>query len=224
MSSFIAAWRHIGFYLGVDPVILRKHFASPHVATKFLASTIVHLLTIDSPRPGFPRPSFPTIPILLATSDRPPVPRSFEHNCALTRHVLGPSLSNHLGIPQTLLKVELRLLLRLAIAQIPVLFSCVYPRRGWSRKRAALTREALARMVRFQLGMRRTTFRARTEGGEVGEGILSVEAVKADPAGARKLVKEYKGLMMEMAGVMAGGAVLLIGCVAGFYARFVGWN
>jgi hypothetical protein len=78
-------------------------------------------------------------------------------------------------------------------------------------------------VVRFQMGMRRTTFRARNERGEVGEDVLSVEAVKPDPKAGKKLVKEYRSLMVEMTIVIAGVATLLIGCVAGSYARFVGW-
>ena len=103
------------------------------------------------------------------------------------------------------------------MAQVPVLFSYVYPRRGWTRKRAALTREALARVVRFQLGMRRTTFRARSEGGEIGADVLSVEAVKPDPKSGMRLVWKYRILMMEMATVIitVGVAVLLTGIVVG---------
>ncbi|KAF8576419.1 hypothetical protein K439DRAFT_1418954 [Ramaria rubella] len=216
-SSFIATWRHIGFYLGVDPTILRTHFSSPNAADKFLGSSVLHLLTSERTPPGSLRPLFPTIPILLASSDRPPFPRSFEHQCALTRHLLGSALSTHLGVPPSPVKVEFCLLLSLIMAQIPVLFSCIYPRRGWSDKRAALTREALARVVRFQLGMRRTTFRARNEHGEVGDEVLSLETVKPDTVGGKKLVKEYRALMLEMAGVISGVMVLVI-------AGMLGWN
>ena len=108
------------------------------------------------------------------------------------------------------------------MAQVPVLFSYVYPRRGWWQKRAALTREVLARVVRFQLGMRRTTFRARTLGGEVGKDVLSMEAVKPDPKGAMRLAREYRALMVEMACVIVGVAVLLTSIGMGCYARYLG--
>ncbi|KAF8527100.1 hypothetical protein JB92DRAFT_2869085 [Gautieria morchelliformis] len=222
-SSFIAMWRHIGFYLGIDPAILRKHFVSPETATKFLASTILHLLTSESPPAGCAQPVFPTIPILLASSDRPPFPKPFEHQCALTRYLLGGSLSNHLGVPPTPVRAELRLLWSLTLAQLPMIFSYIYPRCGWRRKRAALTREALARVVRFQLGMRRTAFRPRTESGDVGEGVLCMEAVKPDPVGGTRLVKEYRALMMEMAVVIAGSTILLMSSMACWYARQSGW-
>jgi hypothetical protein len=184
---------------------------------------MIHLLTSESPPAGCPQPVFPTIPILLASSDRPPFPRPFEHQCALTRHLLGGPLSNHLGVPPTPVRAELRLLWSLTLAQVPMLFSCIYPRRGWRRKRAALIREALARVVRFQLGMRRTTFRPRTERGEVGEDVWRMEAVKPDPVGGARLVREYRALMVEMAGVLAGSITLLISGVAGWYARQNGW-
>ena len=79
------------------------------------------------------------------------------------------------------------------------------------------------RLVRFQMGMRRTTFRARTEEGEVGADVLKFEAVEPDPQGAERMAREYKAILLEMAGVLTGVAVLFLGSVTGCWARYAGW-
>ncbi|TFY82912.1 hypothetical protein EWM64_g1096 [Hericium alpestre] len=191
-SAYLALWRHIGFYLGVSPAILRRYFCSPSTADKFLASTAVHLFSVS---PSETALTPPTLPILRATSNRPPLRTTFAYNCALASFLLGPELSSHLGIPPTDLVSHVKLQLVLIGQRIPVYFARYYPRKGWVRKRRAMVKEGLVRMTRWNMGMRRTTFRPRTEstvgrggerqrGGDIGDGVEEAEKVIPDPEGA----------------------------------------
>jgi hypothetical protein len=215
-SAFIATWRHIGFYLGIDTTILINQFATFYSSQKFLSSSGVHLLT-SSPETA---PFLPaTIPILHAVSDRQPFPSTFAHHCAVTRLLLGPSLSDHLNVPPTPLAEHIRLYISRITTQVFVLFAYYYPRASWRAKRAALTRASLSRVVMYQLGMRKTTFRPRTDKGELAENVKDKEAISADPEGRKQLVSGWKTLFYEMVGVISGGSVVILSAAIWIYMK-----
>ncbi|KIJ38929.1 hypothetical protein M422DRAFT_68961 [Sphaerobolus stellatus SS14] len=207
-AAFIATWRHIGFYLGVDPGILRAHFSSSVNATKFLSSTIIHLLT------SYPDEQYyfpPTMPVLRAISGRPPFPKTLAHHCALTRRLLGNSMSTYLGVPSTSILENIRVLKDCVMMQLPILFACYYPRQGWDQTRLTLLRATVPRVIRSQLGLRRTVFRARTETGEIAEGVMAEESVQPDPVGAKKLMRGWWMLLIEMAAAICGFLIIPVG-------------
>jgi len=208
--AYIATWRHIGYYLGIKPSILRAHFSSPEVTSKFLASSIVHLLTST---PEGSNVSRPTMPILRAISNRRPFPKTLAFNCALTRTLLGPSLSDHLGVPSTSFVDGVRVYINRIYVQIPVLFAWYYPRRTWDVTRCVLVRATLPRIVRFQLGMRKTTFRVRTNRGEVSDDVLSVESIRPDHAGMKLIMRGWRLLLAEMILMVSAALIVPIGVI-----------
>ncbi|KAI0371402.1 hypothetical protein BV20DRAFT_203668 [Pilatotrama ljubarskyi] len=225
-SAYLALWRHVGYYLGVSPKILLRYFSNTRTADKFLATAALHLFSDEltpspspppssSPSPSESRSTIlrgPTIPILVAVSNRPPLNTSLEYNIALTTHLLGTPLSAHLGLPRTSLRARLSMHAFLLVQRIPHVFASWYPRRAWLEKRRAVLREGLMRSVRWNLGLRRTTFRPRTMvqdvglegeagGGELAPGVVEEEGVKPDPARAKVLTKMWSEVWMEMVGV-----------------------
>jgi len=132
--------------------------------------------------------------------------------------LIGNPLASHLSVPLTSGKEEIKLRLSLYKERVPQFFGEIYPRKAWEMKRRGLVRIAMARIVRWQLGMRKTMFRPRTqaandaenEGGELvyaSEAERKAEEVLLDPAGGEKLRKEWRWLMIEMMGVLVGSIV-----------------
>ncbi|KAG9126430.1 hypothetical protein FRC07_003490 [Ceratobasidium sp. 392] len=218
-EDFLALWRHIGFYMGIDPVILSRHFCTLQIGEKFLASVVVHLLESPVIQPeGHKLTSValppPTMPILRAISDRPPFPSTLNHNCAMTRFLIGDSLSDHLTVPRTPALTYARLRVRLFLTKLPYLFGKVYKVRDWEARRIRLSREGLSRMVRWQLGLRRTAFRPRREDGDIAEGVEEAEAIVPNMVLGQAFLKEYKLLIREMVAVIATNFIIL--AVAGW--------
>ncbi|OCH86022.1 hypothetical protein OBBRIDRAFT_762060 [Obba rivulosa] len=226
--AYLALWRHVGFYLGVDARILTHYFAHPRTADKFLVSTAFQLFAPSSPLSSTTPVTGPTLPILHAVSHRPPSNASFAHNVALTRHLLGNALSERLGLPQVSLYTYLRMRAALLVQAAFPWFGQLYPRAGWAAKRRALLREGIPRSLRWQLGMRRVSFRPRTEaahgaktsegethgevadeGAELAPGVKEAECVSPDPARAQLLVRAWREVLVEMLGVCAGAGVLV---------------
>lgn len=182
---------------------------------KFLISIVVHIFENpiieqeDSEHPSVALPP-PTMPILRAISDRPPFPSTLAHHCALTRFLIGSPLSDQLGVPHTSMLDYTRLRVRLLLTKLPYLFGKVYRLRNWEERRIRLSREGLSRMVRWQLGMRRTAFRPRQEDGDLAEGVQETEAVVPNMVLGQAFLKEYKGLIREMVGVIGGMVVLVL--------------
>ena len=98
----------------------------------------------------------------------------------------------------------------LLLQRIPHEFSRWYPRRAWREKRREVVREGLAMMVRWNMDMRRSSFRPRTDvcangpgggGGELARGVKEAESVEANPVHARKVTKMGKEVLLEMVAV-----------------------
>jgi len=222
VRAYLALWRHVGFYLGIYPSIIRRHFSSPITADKFIVTTAMHLFSTDDPSDAA---DAPTIPILRAVSNRAPMYNSLEYNCALTRHILGPSLSDRVGLPRTPLFMSIRMHTALLLQRIPHWVTHYYPRKGWTVKRRAVLKEGVARSVRWNLGMRRVSFRPRTdvkidgsehrsgegEGGEIVAGVKEAEAVQPDIPGAHRLIRQWREVLAEMIAVCAGVGVVGVG-------------
>lgn len=220
-NAYLALWRYIGFYLGVDPDILKRYFMDTRVADKFLVSTALHLFSDLDNDEDEGRAAPPTVPILLAASNRGPQRTSFAFNCALTRHLLGPMLSARLHVPPTTLSTYLTMHKTLLVQRIPNWFASWYPRRRWREKRRAVLREGLALSLRGSLGSRKVGYRPRTavvlpgkdgqgaEGGELGDGVKDAERMKSNPENTRKLVREWKEVLIEMVSVCGCAVVIL---------------
>ncbi|KZS98153.1 hypothetical protein SISNIDRAFT_480934 [Sistotremastrum niveocremeum HHB9708] len=125
-QAYIDTWRHIGYYLGISPLILERHFANKKVATKFFASIVVHLFDSDEEAGRMA----PTVDILKAATNRPPILGDFKFNCALTRQLLGDPLCDHLQVPRVTRVDITRMRLTLLLQRLPFFISQLYPRRG----------------------------------------------------------------------------------------------
>ncbi|QRW19141.1 hypothetical protein RhiXN_00547 [Rhizoctonia solani] len=214
-EDYLALWRHIGYYMGINPEILSRHFSGVSVNNKFIVSIIVHLLEDSEHEEGSLPP--PTMPILHAISNRPPFPTPFAYNCALTRFLVGDLLANYLQIPKTPPLEYCFLRTRLLLGKVPYLFGRVYRIRNWESRRIRISREGLSRMVRWQLGMRRTVFRPRQEDGDIAPGVEQAEAVVPNMVLGQAFLREYNLFIREMLGVMGG--VVLSALAVGWQAR-----
>ncbi|KAJ1311231.1 hypothetical protein OPQ81_009731 [Rhizoctonia solani] len=201
-EDYIALWRHIGYYMGINSEILSRYFTDLSVNYKFLASIVVHLLETSNLEDGGLPP--PTIPILQATANRPPFPSTFAYQCALTRFLVGDPLADHLKVPKTPFLEYYRLRTRLLLSKIPYFFGRVYRFRNWESRRVRISREGLSRVVRWQMGMRRTAFRPRQEDGEMAPGVEQLEAVVPNTILGQAFMRDYNLLIREMLGVMSG--------------------
>ncbi|RDX46191.1 hypothetical protein OH76DRAFT_902101 [Lentinus brumalis] len=240
VSAYLALWRHVGFYMGVSPSILLRHFSTPNAADKFIATAALNLFleelssssnsdtSLDTTAGSLLRR--PTIPILVAVSNRPLLNTSVEYNIALTTHLLGQPLATHLGLPPTSVWTRIKMHAFLLLQRVPHYFAHWYPRKGWLEKRREVLREGMMRSVRWNMGMRRTAFRPRTavrdspdpaagvgvHGGELAPGVAEAEGVRGDPARAKELTRMWKEVFLEMVGVCVaacavGGALGYMG-------------
>ncbi|KAI1789447.1 hypothetical protein LXA43DRAFT_974282 [Ganoderma leucocontextum] len=212
-SAYLALWRHVGYYMGVAPSILQRHFSSTRAADKFVATAALNLFLEDVPStpPSLSTPIIkgPTVPILVAVSNRPPLHASFEYNIALTTHLVGAPLARRLGLPPTPLATRLKMHAFLLAQRVPHYFAAWYPRTAWLAKRRAVLAEGMMRSVRGSMGMRRSAFRPRTElhstqtggpGGELAPG--------RDPARAQVLTRQWSEVLLELVGVSVGAGIL----------------
>ncbi|THU95363.1 hypothetical protein K435DRAFT_723767 [Dendrothele bispora CBS 962.96] len=208
-EAYVALWRHVGFYMGVSPDILQRHFSSAGVAEKFLASLGIHVFSRDLGDEDSLIHA-PTVPVLRAASDRPPFHSTFEWNCAITRYLLGTSLANHLDVPQTSWSMTIKLHIILAAQHYPVFFAQWYGkiRPGWLDKRRYTYGLGMAMTLRRQLGMRKTKF--RPVGGKVEESHWEDEKVNPDYETGRVLTRYWREVITEMVAVSLGLAGLVV--------------
>ncbi|KAI0341424.1 hypothetical protein BDW22DRAFT_1332680 [Trametopsis cervina] len=224
--AYLALWRHVGFYLGVSPDILRRYFVEPRVGDLFLVTMVLDLFSehdayeasVSSSHSGA------TLAILRAISDRPLGRTSLEYNCAVTRVLVGDPLADHLGLPSSSLTMTAAVYWKAFVASIQTRFGYWYPRRAWLQKRRAVFREGLVRGVIWSLDMRQATFRPRTEvegdgGAEIGEGVKEEEKVLLEYAGAVRLMKLWKEVLVEMVVVTCAVATIPTATVAWFWLK-----
>lgn len=223
--AYLALWRHVGFYLGVSPSILRRYFIEPKTSDMFLASVALSLFSEDQDDTLTPAGDTPsaTMSILSAISDKDRLSNknsntSLAYNCTVTRFLVGDVLADRLGLPPSSLLNLAKLRFWTFVHKIPVWFGHWYPRHGWLEKRRTVFREGLVRSVRWRLGQRQASFRPRTdtfksddthEGGELAGGVKEAESVPRDPAGARHVVRLWRELLFEMIAVLASIALLV---------------
>lgn len=192
-ESYLALWRHIGFYLGISPRILQRHFGSWSTAEAFTQSAVIHLFDLRAASEDSPAPAamarLPAVPVLrsvaehLAGEGKEP---DYEYHYAVAYTLLGPELARAVGVPtwhswRMLLRVRLTFL----AIRVPVWFGRLYPRAGWEATRIECVARGLPRYVCRLLGFRRSTFFA------VG-GAEAVEEDKKEKEGRRWEVLDNK--------------------------------
>ncbi|KAN0059853.1 hypothetical protein ACQY0O_008427 [Thecaphora frezii] len=240
-EDYIALWRHVGFYMGIEPALLRSCFSDAATADRALWCAILHLFgqlevtqhgggddddneaetCCDAPR----RIHGPTIPVLIACANRPPFHTPLAAHFAIARHLLGPQLSDSLGIPATDPVRTLITDIAFLGIRIPVWFGQIY-RRGWERRRRELARPLLRRLIVWSLGNRRTRFempapksdkeKDAEAGAKVGTQSDKLLDVAEDKAEDARLVRQWSWLMREMVTVCILAA--LVACTMVVYS------
>ncbi|KAK0558726.1 hypothetical protein OC844_004926 [Tilletia horrida] len=252
-EDFVALWRHVGFYMGCEPALLRRCFGNARKADGFLFNVVGHLFPNISQHVGpadgdgkgvevkdgaaaagsevskeveaaaQEHDTLASLAILQACADRPPFHTSLQTHWALSRHLLGPSLANYLGIPRTAPLQQVSVDLSFLATRIPILFGSFpfYPRAlraRWECERLRLGRIMMRRLICWLYGAKLATFAGRSVG---ASGEVKVEL---DPKDGAAYARAWRMLMMEMVGVLVGcgllGAVLVAGVAAAVLPRF----
>lgn len=184
-EDFVALWRHVGYYMGIQPRLLRRCFRDYQAADCYFFCVSSHHYLGLQPEPTEQMSlsmsqgrglKGAALPLLYSITDRPPVPLSFATNCAISRNLLGDPLADALFLPQTSLKQRLMLPLLLTALVAPSFLFRYYWRVGWRKEAQACLRLYLegytAKLIGGKQGTRRATFDMR-------HGLYAVE-VKND--------------------------------------------
>jgi ER-bound oxygenase mpaB/B'/Rubber oxygenase, catalytic domain len=221
-ESYIMAWRHIGYYMGIDPAYLERFYYNYHTAEKHLCSTIAHLL-----EPEFGKPSgMLPLQLLGAISNRPLFGHSLQYHAELSRLLIGDDLANIFQLPRGDHWTQARLWTNLTLIRLQLWFGSWY-RPGWERTRVFVMKEISHLTCMWQVGERqgfeRTHFGYKMP---VGDGTDEMEnnnkRKENDPVSVdREHIKEIKRLYYR---VVIGEPVLLVmGCV-GCAITLTFWN
>lgn len=210
--AFIAAWRHIGYYLGIKPDLLTRFYGTTNTTTatrshRFFACVAFHLFRPEVPKDPF---STPTYTILHAVAHRPPQDRSTLYHCELSRFLLGPGLADQLAVPRGALK-DLYGVQQYAWTTWASTQFGRYYRTGWEMKRQALFRRIITLIVAWQLGERRSRFAIKDEK-DYEKKISELKYEEAgEPAGlkmgievGKEVRRQARYLFIEMGCVIAG--------------------
>lgn len=131
--AFIGFWRHIGFYLGIPPAVLNKHFVTPLATGKLFRSTLV-----PEYRNGCNgQASISAVHILRATAGIWPFSINDNANYAMARRFVGNPVCDRLDIPRMSFITQVKLQYDLLLQQIFPVFGQLYPDHSWSDGYAA---------------------------------------------------------------------------------------
>ncbi|KAH8914984.1 hypothetical protein BT69DRAFT_1272411 [Atractiella rhizophila] len=221
--AFLELWKVIGWYSGVDPMLLTTYFSDFKSASTFFLTASYHLFSPPStsststatsnPSTSSDSSDNPTLRILRAVSHQPPTYSSFFYHVQLSRLLLGNALADRLALPRVPIRARIQARLTFLTARLFVGFGQMW-RKGWEEERREVTLKVLRVVVVNVFGAgRRSRFekRERYEDklGE-GEGEMEYDAGEGGKR-ARELVKRYRRLVAEMVTVLGvGGAGLAI--------------
>lgn len=149
-EAYIAAWRYIGYYMGISPEYLRRFYKDFHTAEKHLCSSITHLL-----EPEFGKPSgMLPLQLLNGITNRPLYGHSLEYHAELSRLLIGDALADIFQLPHGSLRTKLGLWGSVTLMRLELWFGRWY-RSGWEKERIRLMREFVDWLVMWQVGKRR---------------------------------------------------------------------
>lgn len=164
LAAYQAAWRHVGYYLGIDVGLLKRYYGgSFSTASKSFASMAFDCFPSTRPEDGY---LTPTYRIISAVANRPPRMSSVNYHLEYSRRLLGPSLSYALNLPRGNWKDRLAVEVDIYSSWGLIAFGRGYARLGrpgWDDERMQLFRKIIELLTVWQLGARRTTFAWRDE-------------------------------------------------------------
>ena len=148
-EAYIAAWRHIGYYMGISPQHLQRFYKDYHTAEKHLCSSIAHLL-----EPEFGKPSgMLPLQLLNGITNRPLYGHSLEYHAELSRLLIGDTLAELFQLPHGNLGTRIGLWGSITVMRIELWFGRWY-RPGWEKERIRLMKEFVDWLVMWQVGKR----------------------------------------------------------------------
>lgn len=239
-KDFIGLWRHVGFYMGLEPALLRRAFGDPYAADRTLWCTILHLFNkveILGDQQGDvkgavgPRMQGPTIPVLIACANRPPFHTPLSAHVVISRRLLGKSLADALALPAPSAKREVLTDIAFLGMCIPIRFGSIYPRLRWERRKLELSRPLLRRLIVFSFGNKRTKFEMPSHASKSSAETISLQGEKVnvetqssshldvpeDKEHNMYLVRQWQWLMREMVAVVALSASSVAAIVVSAY-------
>jgi hypothetical protein len=148
-EAYIAAWRHIGYYMGISPHHLQRFYKDYHTAEKHLCSSIAHLL-----EPEFGKPSgMLPLQLLNGITNRPLYGHSLEYHAELSRLLIGDTLAELFQLPHGNFGTRIGLWGSITVMRIELWFGRWY-RPGWEKERIRLMKEFVDWLVMWQVGKR----------------------------------------------------------------------
>jgi hypothetical protein len=148
-EAYIATWKHIGYYMGIQSVHLERFYSDYHAAEKHLCSSIAHLL---EPELGKPSGMLP-LQLLHGISNRPLYGHSLQYHAELSRLLIGDELANVFQLPRGNLRTRFQLWRSLILMRLESWFGRWY-RSGWEKERIRLMKEFVDWLVMWQVGKR----------------------------------------------------------------------
>ncbi|GAA6015880.1 hypothetical protein JCM11491_007224 [Sporobolomyces phaffii] len=225
-EAFRVAWRHVGYYLGIDPALLARYYgggsSSSFATTESSFASLAYAIFPSGAPPADPYAT-PQYKILSSIAARPPRGKPVEHHLELCRMSVGPSLADQLAIPRgrwrDLWTVEVERLMSWGLVTFGDAYATYGGARGrrWEARRRDWFRWVVKLLVVWQLGERRTVFAWRDQTRH-GEKLGAEEGEDSDlamgPVVGRQVRKEWTSLLIEM-GLVLGSAVVVGGAGLG---------
>ncbi|GAA5882082.1 hypothetical protein JCM1840_007546 [Sporobolomyces johnsonii] len=222
-AAYQVAWRHVGYYLGLDvPLLHRLYGSSFHAAESAFASLAYSIFPSGSP-PSDPLTT-PQYRILSAVCGRPPRGKPIGHHLELCRRLLGPGMADQLALPRgrwaDRFSMEVEIWSGWALLAFGQVYAKVGAARGrrWEQKRRDWFRRVMELLVVYQLGERRTVFAWRDEGRQaevLGKGEGEEPGMEMGKHIGVEVRTEWKALLVEMSTCVA--TVLALGGLGGLY-------
>lgn len=229
--AYIASWRHIGYYLGSSPTLLRKHYSPPSSTAdpthRFFACISFHLYA----EPIVPENPYATSTyrVLQAVSDRPPQNKSTLYHCELSRALFGPGLSDRLALPRGTWTHRMDVH-RYRWYSWSIAHFARYYRASWDLRRQELFRTIIVTMVAWQLGERRSKYTWKNEedhGKRIDQLSSDLYRDEGETSGLqfgvdveKKLKLEAGSIFLEMGIVLLGLAMAVIAIIWQVYLTF----
>lgn len=135
LASYQTAWRHVGYYLGIDSDLLAQYYGRSFAAAESnFAFLAFDLFPSEVPLDGY---KTSTYAILSAVANRPPRPSTVGYHCEYSRTLLGDRLADQLALPRGTWRDKRAVMVDCVTSWIMVHFGRYY-RRGWEFERQSL--------------------------------------------------------------------------------------
>jgi hypothetical protein len=228
-EDYIALWRHIGFYMGIEPRLLQRVFRDADSAERFFCCVASHhFLAVTNFKQVAPPPSIssyfgrdleevrrfdfdqgPALPLLYSVARRPPGNMNFSTLCNMSRFLLGDALANAVSLPGITFRQYLGIRLRLFVLAYPPLFARYYPRKQFGEDLLNNCRGLLRRVIIWSMKGEIVSFDSNRK----EKKAVTIEIGQAE---GKRLQKEYFHLMYELLAVST--TVALIAGAGLYYA------